>query len=286
MTTENSKLTISLDSILRVIEIGVQRALCFNKIALSAEYSTESFNNYKNSSSNVILQMHPALNDTDLPVNKELYFRWTALNGLREIVESFYIFVDELEIALSIFSAQSNKPLSTKEIEQTRESVKNQKKSLNERFKALKKQYNLNIEHDYFLHFLFLEQMRHCLSHNLGLVTKKYFDRKVNGKDAAQVEWLELILTTEIEPSKFKRYNLGKATSGGIYLSITKYKKDLPYNQPMQITFSELEMIAFTTLNIAKNFSSEADIAIRKMLNNTPTENTKKGTVNENATSD
>lgn len=193
--------------------IGINRAIIFNKMALSAEYNALNINNYchgnNNTSFNISFNGHQEIKDTDLTEYKEAFYSWIALNGLREIVESFYIFLDEIVCVLHLFRKQNSSQVFSKDVSDIRDEIKNKKISLSEKFRNLSKDFGIELENQYKTHFLFFEEMRHCISHNLGVVIPKYFACVGKGGNVARVTWVKLDLYTINKAEKKKSIKLG-----------------------------------------------------------------------------
>lgn len=188
------------------------------------------------------------------------------MNGIREIVESFFLFVDDLLITLSLAKKHVTIPPIISDIEAMRHLIKNTPMPFSKKIKELEINFNLTIPEIYKIHLSYLENIRDCISHNLGFVESNYFPQRAKGGNAARIEWLELKLYTNDKSQNEKLIKLKGLTQGGVYLKAIKHEKIMPYNAQINIDFNELEMIAYTTFCIIKSYTDEANNYLNNLI--------------------
>lgn len=264
---ESIHIGIDLNRSAQIAITGLVRAINFNKYALAANYSYEEFKNFK--STNAVPLVFRRKDDSEelYLQDKQDYFNWLSVNGVREIVESFFSYIDDLLTCLTLTKTYALSTLTPEDIELIPRTIKDTPKPFTEKIKDLKKIYGFNIPKIFDVHLDYLENMRDCISHNVGIVSAKYFPQPAKGGNAARIEWLELkTFTTDSKTDKLIK--LRGPTKEGIYIKAIQHEKILPYNKPIQIDLNELEMIAYTTFCIINAYKEEANNAINKLLAN------------------
>lgn len=263
---ENLHIKIDLRKSAQIAITGLNRALNFNKYALSAKYSFDDYHNFKSTNTVPFIFYHQEKSDMLFLDDKQNYICWIALNGIREIVESFFLFVDDLLITLSLAKKYVTTPPIISDLEEMHRLIKNTPTAFSKKIKELEVNFNLTIPKLYKIHLSYLENIRDCISHNLGFVTSKYFPQHAKGGNAARIEWLELKLYTNDKSQKEKLIKLKGSTQGDVYLKAIKHEKIMPYNAQINIDFNELEMIAFTTFCMISTYTEEANNYLNNLI--------------------
>jgi hypothetical protein len=179
--------TINYDLVLDTALKGVRRAAVFMGLGLNAALDP----NYKSYELIDIaaLQLVPAnADDTTITHYKENFALWITANGLRELIEAFSIFLDQVHYAsqnIAVHKGQRTSDDATKSHKRFTE------KGAREKLQILEADFGIVASHSDYISTIYLA--RNCLTHRLGRVDS----RDCNEGSELVVKWIGLdILTT------------------------------------------------------------------------------------------
>ena len=187
--------TINLDAISETARKGVIRTVVFLGLGVNAA-NDPHFNGYElnrfqgSRPTNVGYKFLPSkVTQKTLSEFKKEFGNWVVANGLRELVETFAVFLDQIQNAC-LTMALNRRKLTTKEAVAFAKQFPY--KGIKEKLSLLNKRFNIRPEHpDYIIS---INQIRHCLTHRLGRVGPE--DCKTDNK--LTVRWLGLDFFAEL----------------------------------------------------------------------------------------
>src|SRR5438093_178540 len=120
---------------------------------------------------------------------KQEFERWIVTNGLRELIEGFSVFLDNIW-ELKFLASRNGKQLG-EDFPTRLAAVKN--KGLPGKQKAMREDFSISSDLSLFLKSIY--EARNCLSHGRGIVTPDFF----NADNCLKVSWwaLEIFVKTQ-----------------------------------------------------------------------------------------
>ncbi len=158
-----TSISIHFPELLDIALKGIRRAAVFMGLGINA-VTDPAFSNY-NLSEHSILQLVPPTSDPQVLANfKAEFSQWIVGAGLREVIETFAVFLDSLHhVCLTLqTTAGKNQPASA-----LKTARKFKRDGLKDKFQTLSA---MGIESLGSLHLLSINQARHCLTHRRGIV--------------------------------------------------------------------------------------------------------------------
>lgn len=251
-------LTLSLDNIHAVAQNGINRGILFARIAASKGFSAAEINKVGKED---FFQTALAgeIKEEILPDIVENFQDWINLNAVREIIESFYLYIDELLVAFEALSLQQTQKLTWGDYQQVIGNIKKKSVKFNDKFGVLREKHKISIPTDQLQYIAFIEQIRHCASHNRGIVDPRHFTHKGTG-NTARLEWLTISLNHVFLDGKKKKLKPGSRLEAGtaIEIKFEKVTKEVLYNSYLKLTIKEVELIGLTMFLITKNITTQA----------------------------
>lgn len=182
------EVTLDYSRALEIAHKACQRAACFLGLGLNAARDP-NLTNYA---------LSPAVNISFLPEGlpketvdgfKQEFENWIITNGLRELIEGFGVFYDEL-FALSLLARKKGKPLGKVDKALLRKVCEG---GLPSKQKALRDEFEIASE--FGAHLKSIYEARNCLAHNRGIVTHKY-TRLQNSETELTITWrvMEIVI--------------------------------------------------------------------------------------------
>jgi len=160
---ERLELHVDLDKILDVALRGVRRASVFMGLGVNAALNPD-VNEYQLTKITK-LQLMPEVKDADTLAHVKNEFRiWVEGNGLRELIETFAIFLDRLHDACSFFRAARDK-INITSLGKRRDSF--QRAGFPSKLKTLRSRFSVSPKYPDYL--LSLNRTRNCLTHRRGM---------------------------------------------------------------------------------------------------------------------
>ncbi len=188
---------------------------------------------------------------------KTEFGRWIVGNGLRELIETFGVFLDEIHLACLLASTISH-DFSEKKIKS--DSLKFQKFGLKNKLEKLKEACKVIVKDPDYL--LSINQARHCLTHRRGIVGHKDC---LNGNELV-IKWKALHVI--VETPSGEQIFLDPMPEEGIFLpeggqpkvSYAERSKTFKVNAQIDFTPGELaEFCAYILVKTDEAISSTLD---------------------------
>jgi hypothetical protein len=156
--------TFNFDHIREIAHKGVRRAAVFLGLGLNAAYDKE-FTDYRLSKITQIDIVPPDADDNTIAAFKKEFSFWIIGNGLRELVETFSIFLDRLHEACLVFKT-SKGSYTQKQLRE--ECTKFHYFGLSEKLATIKQEFALAPDNPD--HLISINKARNCLTHRRGKV--------------------------------------------------------------------------------------------------------------------
>lgn len=170
----NTKVKVNLDAALETAQKGVRRAAAFMGLGLNAALD-ESYDHYHLSPSTGIEILPEQIEKPVLAKIKRQFAIWITGNGLRELIETFAVFLDQVFLACqAVAIAQGLRAADRQEKERKEFSYYGVSKKLT----CLDDEFGVTLNKSEYLNSL--QQARNCLTHRRGLVGEK--DCSTDGK--------------------------------------------------------------------------------------------------------
>jgi hypothetical protein len=173
---------INLDSVLDIAGLGIRRALVFMGLGLNAA-TDPNFKDYSLIPHTGISLVPDAASDEAIEEYKREFSSWIVAGGLREIIESFAVFLDEV-YTVCLQTSISNDTLTLEDAQNKHKCFK--QVFLNKKLKLLSNEYPVESEVDQLL--LDLGRVRNCLTHRRGIVSNE----DCNTEQGLRVSWKAL----------------------------------------------------------------------------------------------
>lgn len=165
VSTENQKIIkINLDNLSEIVQKGVRRVAVFMGLGLNAAQN-ESFRNYKLTGISHIQFLPDNVDEKTLSHFKEEFGVWIVTAGLRELIETFAIFLDAVHEVCQFVAVHRGK-LSSADADASQKDF--QFRGLKDKLKALETRFGIKPESPELLQGI--NQARHCLTHRRGIV--------------------------------------------------------------------------------------------------------------------
>lgn len=181
METPKKTLHVDFDAILDIAHKGVRRAAVFLGLGLNAA-NNKNFKEYRLSNITKIDLVNANADDVAVEGFKAEFAIWLVGNGLRELMETFYVFLDRLFEACVAFRM-------TKVVDRPC----NDDKELLEKFRYAGLAEKLRLFGEEFQmeptqasYLLSINKARNCLTHRRGIVGKE----DIGSSDALHLKWM------------------------------------------------------------------------------------------------
>ena len=229
--------TIQIDfsKIKEIADKGVRRTAVFIGIGINTVLDNERLN-YELTKITQIQLVPPNVDDKTQKHFKDEFSNWIIANGLRELIETFKVFLDSLHHAC--FLMASSKGQFTEEAELfdrrfPKEGLPNKLTLLNDRFRV-------NPKYPEYLQTI--NKARNCLTHRRGIVGLE----DCNDDNDLKINWLGIDVFIE-EPNGNKTF-INEIPEGGLLLSeggevkLQFMERDKRINRGMAIKFTPREL--------------------------------------------
>lgn len=182
-----NEIHISYPAIQEIAAKGVRRTAVFIGLGLNAALDP-NFKAYELTQITSIQLVPPDADEKTLSHYKEQFSLWITACGLRELMETFAVFLDEVHQASLLIAASSRKILTNDIAIQDK---KYRQKGIKEKLDLLKQNFNIESKNPEALKTI--HQTRNCLTHRQGIVgTEDCF-----GGQNLNVKWMGLDIYAE-----------------------------------------------------------------------------------------
>jgi hypothetical protein len=157
-------ITINFDQIRDIAYRGVRRTAAFMGLGVNAARD-EQFKKYHLSKISMVQVLPDKLNDQSITHLKEEFEKWIISNGLRELVESFGLFLDRVHTAC-LLMATNKKQISTDDADKFGPAF--ERKGVEDKLTTLINRFGITSEKAKY--FSSINQARNCITHRQGKV--------------------------------------------------------------------------------------------------------------------
>lgn len=177
---ENFTLNINLDEIMDSGIKGIRRACIFMGFGVNAAIDPD-FQNYHLLTKSIYHLVPEEVSAEKLQEFKQHFYHWIVSNALRELVESYEIFLEEIFDAVNLMQKKiDRKAFDLNELQ--KEHIAFRKKRFPDKLKVLQDHHSLRIP--FSSHILSVKRARNCMGHRKGIVSVQ--DTK---EDKLTVSW-------------------------------------------------------------------------------------------------
>jgi len=247
------KIRIDLARILETANVGIRRAAVF--MGLGVNLASEStFKKYE-LTDEVNIQIVPSgANDDAIQHYKDEFKDWVIANGVRELIEAFSVYLDQIYHACLLVDLVKNKK-TLQQVEDARETFSNL--GFPNKLNNLYQKSGIQPKKPDYIKIL--HSARNCLTHRRGIVSKN----DCNIADALQIKWLgfdaHIHTPNGDKHSAFDLPEGGLSLPNGGNLIVTKVEREITFkiNSSIQISANALSEICWYMLNEAYSVFSE-----------------------------
>jgi hypothetical protein len=165
MEPHKKTINVDFDQIREIAQRGVRRAAVFMGLGLNAAYEKD-FKDYRLSKITKVELVGSGASDEQIERFKKDFSYWIIGNGLREMTETFNIFLDRLHNACLVLKLVKVGSLSIHEAKAA--AKKFHRGGLSDKLVTLKKEFG--IEPNNFAYLISINKARNCLTHRRGIV--------------------------------------------------------------------------------------------------------------------
>lgn len=186
---------------------GVRRAAAFVGLGVNVARDSQ-FKKYQLSDYSAIRVMPDALDDKSIAHIKEEFEKWVILNGVRELVESFGLFLDKVHTAC-LLMATHKKQMITEDAEKFGPAF--EWKGVEDKLSTLRTRFGVTSDKEKY--FGSINQARNCITHRKGKVGTE----DLRGEKTFRLIWWGFDIYAET-PSGEKHSLMPPMPGEGIYL--------------------------------------------------------------------
>lgn len=250
MVTEREQVSIDLDQIANVAKIGVRRAALFMGLGLHAA-NREDFQDYElnklpansRATAPTIEILPSGATPAQIKNFKREFSVWIIGGGLREILEHFGLFLDQVHsAALFILHNRGLNNLGDPEI--LRKNFHG-RAGIGEKLRLIEERFSIVLPHTAYINSMYLA--RNCLTHRMGEVAAQ----DLKGKESLVVSWLapDVFLRGEVS-GKITPYPelIGKVTTeeSMVCMKIVERSREFKLGERLELTQQDLWEICFS----------------------------------------
>lgn len=251
---------IELDKIQERALKGARRAYVFMGLGVNAALD-ERLNDYQLTHITSIQLLKDGLEQDTVTQFKEAYCEWTINSSLRELLESFQFFIEEVYLCLIMIKKNAASPLHVKP-----DVRRFDKKPFPSKLAYLNEQFSIPIESLESLRSI--NRARNCITHRGSVVTRR--DCNDQEKEHLYVTWMGLCAVLidengeqEIEFNELKGHQIENECRIGV--KKVERQKRFGIGQPVKFEPTELaEMLLFWSREITGITKGVADFAESK----------------------
>jgi hypothetical protein len=182
------EISINLDVLKDTALRGIRRATVFMGLGINAA-ADETFKNYELDKYTPIQFIPNNLNDKVINHFKKEFEYWIIMNGLRELNESFSLFLDEVFHTCAIVSNSNSKQVNRKIINNF------SRLSLREKVIKLEELFFVKVKHSKYIYSI--NKARNCYTHRKGIVSIEDCKNCV-----LEIKWISLDLSILLEDNE------------------------------------------------------------------------------------
>lgn len=240
-------MNIDLDQIHEIAQKGVRRAAAFLALGVNAARDSRLVE-YQFPNDAFIRILPEGLSKESIEHLKQEYEKWVILAGLRELIETFGVYLDAIHNVALVISSSTIGPI---DLQKNRCSF--ELSGTTEKLSTLKKRFNIHTQKEKYL--ASVSRVRNCLAHRRGIVGQKDVDE--NG--VLKVTWWTLDVFAETPKGeqislKPPLPNGGVIVEAGgtIKARFTDHELQFNVGQVVELTISDLSEICLLVSLAAK----------------------------------
>jgi len=244
---EHQTIHIELAHILEIANKGIRRAAVFMGVGVNVA-EDKSFKKYELTDKTNIQIIPSNLDDETIGHIKKEFEIWVIANGLRELIEAFSIYLDEIYNACLLIEIVNNH---LERANYSKYCRKYAKQGFPNKLNLMKQKFGIHPMHEDYINSIY--KVRNCLAHRRGIV------RKDDCKEGSslKIKWLGIDANI-ITPSGQQHSALDVPEEGiflpeGGKLVVTNIEKEKTYNigEIVKIDANMLSEICWYMLNEA-----------------------------------
>ncbi|OPY65908.1 MAG: hypothetical protein A4E63_02767 [Syntrophorhabdus sp. PtaU1.Bin050] len=175
-----NRTTINIDKIREIALLGIRRTAAFLGLGVNAARNKQ-FTHYHLSSLSSFQVIPDNLDDKSVAHMKEEFENWIISNGLRELIEGFGLFLDEIHRSC-LLMATHKKLMTTDEANTYGPTFK--RKGVEGKLSALRTRFSVLSDKEKY--FESINQARNCITHRRGIVGSE----DLKGRERFCLTWL------------------------------------------------------------------------------------------------
>jgi len=254
-----NRINIDLDQIKEIALKAIRRATIFLGLGVNAARD-KTFTSYQLPENNYLRLVPEKVAEDELYEFKVNFEKWIISNGLRELIESFGVFLDRIHQASLWFATNKGhiRPQDANKFSPAFE-----KKGVEGKLNKLRTRFNIFTDKDKY--FPSINQARNCITHRRGVVGVE----DLKGNDTLQLIWWAFDIIALLPDGK--EIPLVPLPEGGIYLEdgctvaikIRNRNREYKLGEVIELTPIDINEICFLIL-LATNeiVASTVDYAI------------------------
>ena len=252
---------IDFGKILEVALKGVRRATVFLGFGVNAALDT-NFNKYQLTDIAQIQLLPQEVDVQALSHFKDEFKTWVVGNGLRELIETFSVFLERLHEACLLIENHV-KPVALNNL--AKQQATFGKNGLPDKITVLKKKFSVGPTHP--AQLLTLNKARNCLTHRRGIVERI----DCNLIDALKVNWLgaDIFAQTQSGEKHPLKKGLVLKEDGGIMMQFLERERVFPIRSVVKFSPQDLAEICWffireagTTCETAAEFAKSKNVPV------------------------
>jgi hypothetical protein len=234
-------LHIDLDQIKEIALRGIRRATIFLGLGVNAARD-KSCTNYQLPENNYLKLVPEKVSNEELTDFKENFEKWIIANGLRELIESFGVFLDRIHQACLLLATNKGQiiPQDADKFARAFE-----KKGIEGKLNKLHTRFSVLTDKEKY--FPSINQVRNCITHRRGVVGVE----DLKGNDTLQLVWWAMDIIALLPDGK--EIPLIPIPEGGIYLKdgatvsikIKDRNREYSFDEIIELTPIDVNEICF-----------------------------------------
>lgn len=181
------QVNIDFDKIRDIAFKGIRRTAIFMGLGVNAARD-ERLKKYQLTDLNMFEFVHKNVDEKTLTLFKTEFHRWIISNGLRELVETYAVFLDRI-YELCLLIQINTKELTNKEFDRLMRSF--EKLGVERKLKIMKKEFSIETSREKYLNSI--NRIRNCITHRQGRVGSE----DLRGKKVFKLVWLGMEVYAE-----------------------------------------------------------------------------------------
>lgn len=236
-----NKVTIDLDKIKEIAIKGIRRTTVFLGLGVNAARD-KAFNEYQLPENHYLKLVPDNATAEQIARFKENFEKWIVSNGLRELIETFGVFLDKIHHA-SLLLATNKERITQQDAETFGPAF--ERKGIEEKLKTLRTRFNILSDKEKY--FPSINQARNCITHRQGQIGPE----DLKGNASLNLIWWTLGIIAQTADGK--EFSLTPMPEEGFYfehggvvsLKISDCSRDFKLGEFIELTPGDINEICF-----------------------------------------